>query len=149
MFALCNILLIIDFQMHRVLHTYLPNFDDSPFISQLTQEKVKHLFRKPWIVAVESSNENGSKSVMVGSRQVFVNVVYFHFSLNFDNLLFLSQMTQKKTYAPLSKDLNSEFWKQQWKMKQIYPGRSHTNLRKSGTFSFIWGWRPEVWKHAQ
>ena len=37
---------------YRVRHIYWPIFNDSPFLSKLTQEKVKHFFRKPiyWLM---------------------------------------------------------------------------------------------------
>ena len=35
------------FKVYRVLHIYWTIFNVSPFLSQLTQEKFMHLFRKP------------------------------------------------------------------------------------------------------
>ena len=40
------------FLIYRVLLICLPVLNDSPFLSQLTQEKAMY-FRKPWILAVE------------------------------------------------------------------------------------------------
>ena len=52
------------------------NFEDSPFLSQLTQERVIiYLFRKPRIVVHETSFEIGGKPVMEGSRRVLVKMV--------------------------------------------------------------------------
>ena len=64
---------------YRVLHIYSPAFDDSPFLSQLTLEKVRHLICKACTVALESSCEKGGKSVMRDSRRVLVKVVGFYF----------------------------------------------------------------------
>ena len=54
-------------------------FDDLPFLSQLTQEKARHLIFKACTVAFESSYEKGRKSVMRDSRLVLVKVVGFSF----------------------------------------------------------------------
>ena len=51
------------------------NFEDSLFLSQLTQERVIYLFRKPWIVVHETSFEIGGKPVMEGSRRVLVKLL--------------------------------------------------------------------------
>ena len=51
------------------------NFDDSLFLSQLTQERVIYLFRKPWIVVHETSFEIGGKPIMEGSRGVLVKLL--------------------------------------------------------------------------
>ena len=64
---------------YRVLHIYWTAFKDSPFLSQLTQEKVMHFFRKPWILADESNYETKMKYVMGGSRRVLVKLVRFCF----------------------------------------------------------------------
>ena len=48
-------------QFYRVLHIYSPAFDDSPFLSQLTLEKVWHLICKACTVALKSSCEKGGK----------------------------------------------------------------------------------------
>ena len=45
-----------------------PLFNDSPFLSQSTQEKVMHFFRKPRILAIGSNYETKSKYVMGGSK---------------------------------------------------------------------------------
>ena len=64
---------------YKVLHIYSTAFDDSPFLSQLTLEKVRHLICKACTVALESSCEKGGKSVMRDSRRVLVKVVGFYF----------------------------------------------------------------------
>ena len=64
---------------YRVLHIYWAVFNDPPFLSQLTQEKVMHIFRKPWILAIESNYETENKYVMGGSRRVLVNLLEFSF----------------------------------------------------------------------
>ena len=51
------------------------NFEDSLFLSQLTQERVIYLFRKPRIVVHETSFEIGGKPVMEGSRRVLVKLL--------------------------------------------------------------------------
>ena len=56
-----------------------PFLNDSPFLSQSTQEKVMHFFRKPWILAIGSNYETKSKYVMGGSKWVLVNLEEFCF----------------------------------------------------------------------
>ena len=51
------------------------NFEDSLFLSKLTQERVIYLFRKPRIVVHETSFEIGGKPVMEGSRRVLVKLL--------------------------------------------------------------------------
>ena len=53
------------------------NFDHSSFLSQLTQERVTYLLRKPQIVVNENSFEIGSKCVIRGSRGILVKLVLF------------------------------------------------------------------------
>ena len=53
------------------------NFEDSLFLSQLTQERVIYLFRKPRIVVHETSFEIGGKPVMEGSRRVLEKLLLF------------------------------------------------------------------------
>merc|ERR1712079_651596 len=45
-----------------------PFLNDSPFLSQSTQEKVMHFFRKPRILAIGRNYETKSKYVMGGSK---------------------------------------------------------------------------------
>ena len=66
-------------RLYRVLHIYWTIFNVSPFLSQLTQEKVMHFFRKPWILAVECNYETESKYIMCGSRRVLANLLGFCF----------------------------------------------------------------------
>ena len=61
------------------LHIYWTIFNVSLFLSQLTQEKVMHFFRKPWILAIGSNYETKSKYVMGGSKWVLVNLEEFCF----------------------------------------------------------------------
>ena len=56
------------------------NFEESPFLSQLIQERVIYLFRKPWIVVHEISFEIGVKLVMEGSRPILVKLLLFQSS---------------------------------------------------------------------
>ena len=53
------------------------NFKDLPTLSQLTQERIRYLFKKPWIVINETNFEIGGKLVMEGSRQVLVKLLLF------------------------------------------------------------------------
>merc|ERR1712020_560516 len=53
------------------------NLDGSSFPGQLRQERVIYLKRKPYNVPFESNTETGRISVMKGSRQVLVKVVFF------------------------------------------------------------------------
>ena len=53
------------------------NFDYSPFLSQLTSERVIYLKRKLWIVVNENSFETIRISVKKGSRRVLVKIMLF------------------------------------------------------------------------
>ena len=56
-----------------------PSSDDSPFLSQLTKERVRYLFWKLWVVVVVNSYEIGIKSVMKASRRVLAKEVGLFF----------------------------------------------------------------------
>ena len=76
--------IFLDHGIYRVLHIYLPPFGDSSFLSKLTKKRFIYLFRKLWVVAVKTSYEIGSKSLMKSSRWVLVKVVglfFLHWTL--------------------------------------------------------------------
>ena len=61
-----------------------PSLDNFPFLSQLTQKRDIHLFRKLWRVAIGISIENGRKFFMEGYRPSLVKVeglFLFHWNL--------------------------------------------------------------------
>ena len=93
------------FQQHGTTGSSIyicPSLDNSPFPSQSTQERVIYLFRKPWIVAVESSCENGSKFVMEGSRRVLVKMVgLFLVHWNLMTCLYWASWLKKELYTSL------------------------------------------------
>ena len=78
------------------------SFDYSPFLSQLTKEKVLHFFRKPWMLAVETNYKPESKYVTGGSKWVLVN-----------SLVISKPIDLGKSYVQ-KKAMNSGKWKQFW-----------------------------------
>ena len=55
----------------------LLNFDDSPFLCQLTKERIIHFKRKLLNMVNEICLEIGSSSTMEGFRKVLVKLVLF------------------------------------------------------------------------